>query len=89
MLMEGGRNPDEPAAFVCSASTREQRVVETTLGSAARDAVEKDVKAPSIFVVGEIVRLRPALDWMGAMDGRVLDPDPLGQGIDIPQAGNG
>lgn len=79
-LMEGGRHPDEPAAFVCSATTSGQRVVETTLGNAARDALEKNVKAPSIFVVGEIVRLRSALDWMGAIDGRVLDPDPLGEG---------
>jgi uroporphyrin-III C-methyltransferase len=29
-------------------------------------------------VVGEVVRLRPALDWLGAAAGRVLVADPLG-----------
>ena len=34
---------------------------------------------PALFVVGEVVRLRGGLDWLGALDGRTLDPDPLGQ----------
>ena len=32
----------------------------------------------AIPVLGEVVRLRSALDWLGAMGGRVLEPDPLG-----------
>lgn len=79
-LMAGGRSPDEPAAFVGSATTEHQRVVETTLGRAAIDVIEQSVTAPSIFVVGNIVRLRSALDWLGAIDGRVLNPDPLNEG---------
>ncbi len=30
------------------------------------------------LVIGEVVRLRAGLDWLGALSGRVLDADPLG-----------
>jgi uroporphyrin-III C-methyltransferase len=30
-----------------------------------------------MVVVGEVVRLRAGLDWLGALAGRVLVPDPL------------
>jgi uroporphyrin-III C-methyltransferase len=35
--------------------------------------------APAIIVIGENVRLREGLDWLGAMAGRVLEPYPLGR----------
>ena len=31
----------------------------------------------AIVCVGEVVRLRAGLDWLGAIAGRSLDPDPL------------
>jgi uroporphyrin-III C-methyltransferase len=31
-----------------------------------------------MVVVGEVVRLRAALDWLGASKGRELTADPLG-----------
>jgi uroporphyrin-III C-methyltransferase len=31
-----------------------------------------------MVVVGEVVRLRAALDWLGAAKGRALAADPLG-----------
>jgi len=75
-LIDGGRDANEPAAIVASATTDEQRVIETTLGAAAKRAEE--VSPPALFVVGEVVRLRAGLDWLGALSGRVLDADPLG-----------
>jgi len=30
-----------------------------------------------MVVVGDVVRLRAALDWLGALDGRQLLADPL------------
>lgn len=77
-LIEGGRTPDEPVAFVCNASTADQQVLETTLGKAAFDVEAADLKPPAIVVVGQVVRLRGALDWLGALDGRILEKDPLG-----------
>ncbi len=32
---------------------------------------------PAIIVIGENVKLAAGLDWVGAMAGRILDPDPL------------
>jgi uroporphyrin-III C-methyltransferase len=34
-------------------------------------------------VVGEVVRLRTGLDWLGALSGRVLEADPLGLGATL------
>lgn len=77
-LIAAGRKADEPVAFVTDASTEQQSVLETTLGNAARDVEEAGVEPPAIVVVGPVVQFRKALDWLGAAEGRVLSPDPLG-----------
>jgi uroporphyrin-III C-methyltransferase len=77
-LQDGGRPPDEPVAIVSKASTSEQRVLETTLGACAEDAVAQGIEPPCLVVIGEVVRLRAGLDWLGALTGRVLEADPLG-----------
>ncbi|MDO9418681.1 uroporphyrinogen-III C-methyltransferase [Pararhizobium sp.] len=76
-LMTAGRSPDEPMAFVCNAATTEQQVLETTLSRAEADVAASGLEPPAIVVVGEVVRLRPALDWLGALQGRVLVSDPF------------
>jgi uroporphyrin-III C-methyltransferase len=76
-LVDAGRAPAEPAAIVCRATTAQQRVLETTLGEAAAAAERAKLEPPAIFVVGDVVKLRGGLDWLGAGTGRVLDPDPL------------
>lgn len=81
-LIAAGRSHTQPMAFVCEATTSAQRVLETTLGTSIDDLEKTDIKPPAIVVVGEAVRLRAALDWMGALEGRVLDPDPLGRNFD-------
>lgn len=82
-LIDGGRSPDEPVAFVCNATNANQQVLETTLSRAEADAALLDINPPAIVVVGEVVRLRSALDWLGAANGRVLTPDPLGHNRDM------
>lgn len=77
-LIAAGRDADEPVAFVTDASTATQNVLETTLAKAADDVAASGLQPPAIVVVGQVVRLRPALDWMGAAAGRVLTADPLG-----------
>ena len=76
-LIAGGRSPDEPVAFVCNAATPEQAVLETTLSRAEADVDAAGLEPPAIVVVGEVVRLRAALDWIGALDGRQLAADPF------------
>jgi uroporphyrin-III C-methyltransferase len=73
-LIAAGRHPDEPAAVVADASKGSQRVTATTLARLGEAAIGD---APAILVIGENVRLREGLDWIGALAGRRLDPDPL------------
>ena len=77
-LMAAGRGGDEPVAIVSKATTAEQLVVETTLGRCAEEAARSRIEPPAMVVVGQVVRLRAALDWMGAIGGRALSADPLG-----------
>ncbi|MBB4272920.1 uroporphyrinogen-III C-methyltransferase [Rhizobium mongolense] len=76
-LIAAGRNPSEPVAFVCNAATTGQQVLETTLGEAPAAVAASGLEPPAIVVVGEVVRLRPSLDWLGALAGRRLQPDPF------------
>jgi uroporphyrin-III C-methyltransferase len=74
-LIEAGRAPDEPAAIVSDATFDKQDVRVTTLGELGARA--KESAAPAILVIGENVRLREGLDWVGAIGGKLLNPDPL------------
>lgn len=76
-LIAAGRSASEPVAFVCNASTKEQQVLETTLGEATAAAEASGLEPPAIVVVGEVVRLRSSLDWLGALAGRRLQRDPF------------
>jgi uroporphyrin-III C-methyltransferase len=76
-LLAHGRARAEPVAIVTKASLPEQKVIESTLAACADDALAHAVEPPCLLVVGEVVRLRAGLDWLGALTGRALDPDPL------------
>lgn len=77
LLIENGRRRDEPVALVRNATLKDQAVLETTLGQAAEDVARTGFKAPAIIVIGDVVKLREGLDWLGALEGRVLNRDPL------------
>ena len=76
-LIASGRSAFEPVAFVCNAATGDQQVLETTLGEAPDAVAASGLEPPAIVVVGEVVRLRASLDWLGALGGRRLQPDPF------------
>jgi uroporphyrin-III C-methyltransferase len=77
-LVQAGRDPNDPAAIVVRASLPDQRVLETTLAQAPSALAQAGLQPPGLFVVGEAVRLRAGLDWLGALShNRSLDPDPL------------
>jgi uroporphyrin-III C-methyltransferase len=88
-LLAAGRQVDEHVAIVSHATLPAQRVVETTLGEAAAAAASAGIEPPALVVVGAVVRLRAALDWLGALEGRRLDPDPLGTGRAAAAAADG
>ena len=79
VLLASGRPADEPAAVISQATLPEQRVVETTLENLSDMVAAHHIETPALLVIGEIVRLRAGLDWLGAMEGRILQADPLGQ----------
>ena len=58
-LIDAGRSPDEPVAFIERGTTRDERVITGTLGEVSDGAVEVD--SPAVFVIGEVVRLREEL----------------------------
>ena len=76
-LIAAGRQANEPVAIISRASTARQQVVVSRLDQAV--AASAAAATPAIIVVGEVVRLRAGLDWLGAIEGRQLDPDPLGK----------
>lgn len=82
LLIAAGRTEGEPMALVRNATLADQTVLETALGRAATDVAEAGFEAPAIIVIGEVVRLRAGLDWLGALAGRTLDADPLGRSLD-------
>ena len=78
-LIDAGRPASEPMAFICNAATGSQQVLETTLGEAPAAVAASGLEPPAVVVVGEVVRLRASLDWLGALAGRRLAPDPFGR----------
>jgi siroheme synthase len=56
-LIEAGRSPETPVAFIENATTPRERVVISTLGQAGTVPVE----APALFVIGDVVAKRAEL----------------------------
>lgn len=80
-LMDAGRDADEPCAVVCSATTGDQTVLETTLSQLATDIEASGMTPPAILCIGRSVLMRHALDWQAMLHGDApRDLDPLGRG---------
>jgi uroporphyrinogen III methyltransferase/synthase len=62
-LITGGKSPETPAALIRWGTTPEQETLTGTLADIAGKAKKQGFKPPSILVVGEVVSLRPKLDW--------------------------
>lgn len=66
-LIAAGRSADEPVAIISKATTSAQRVIETTLSAAAKDAAAAAIEPPALIAIGPVVRLRHQLDWLGQL----------------------
>lgn len=62
-LVRHGRSADTPAALVQQGTTRNQRVFSGTLGNLPQLVAEHEVHAPTLVIVGEVVKLRDQLAW--------------------------
>jgi uroporphyrin-III C-methyltransferase len=57
----GGMAHDTPAVVISSSTTSEERIIETSLGTAAVDAERQGISAPAIVIVGAIASMRQQL----------------------------
>ena len=62
-LIVHGRSPQTPVALIEKGTTQDQRVFVSDLVSIADVVAEKDVHAPTLFIVGEVVQLHESLKW--------------------------
>ncbi|MFT4743197.1 MAG: uroporphyrin-III C-methyltransferase [Yoonia sp.] len=80
-LIAAGRPASEPVAVVTTATTIDQRVLETTLGTIVADIAAAGMEPPAIICVGQSVLMRQVLDWQGQAAGIApRNLDPLGRG---------
>ena len=62
-LIEGGRSPETAAALIEWGTYPRQRTVTATLATLAEVAAREKVIAPSIAIVGDVVKLREEMRW--------------------------
>ena len=62
-LLEGGISADKPVAMVESGTYAKQRTLISTLGKIVKEAEEKQIKPPSVIVIGEVANLGRKLAW--------------------------
>lgn len=62
-LMECGKDPKTPLAFIEKGTTPYQRTVTCTLETAAETIVRENVTAPAITIMGGVVELGDKLAW--------------------------
>ncbi len=62
-LIAGGKSPDTPAAAVMHGTLPEQRTCVSTLAELPEAVRKAGLGAPSVVVIGDVVRLREGLSW--------------------------
>jgi uroporphyrin-III C-methyltransferase/precorrin-2 dehydrogenase/sirohydrochlorin ferrochelatase len=62
-LQRHGMSPDTPAALIEDGTTARQRVLAGTVANLPSIIVGSAVHAPTLLIVGEVVRLRQSLAW--------------------------
>lgn len=64
-LIEHGQRADMPVALVSKGTTPDQKVVVGTLADIASKVSDHQIQAPTLTIIGEVVRLREQLQWQG------------------------
>jgi uroporphyrin-III C-methyltransferase len=62
-LLAGGINAQKPVAMVESGTYLKQRTLIATLGTIVKEAEAKQIKPPSVIVIGEVANLGRKLAW--------------------------
>ena len=75
-LVAHGMSPGTPAALVERGTHREQRVLIGTLETLPKIVTESQVRAPTLTIVGDVVRLHDRLKWFSPE--RDIEPTVVG-----------
>lgn len=67
-LLAAGRSPDTPIAMVHNGTRPDQIVVTGTLSTMVAEVAKAKIKAPTLIIVGEVVKLREQLNWFKQED---------------------
>jgi uroporphyrin-III C-methyltransferase len=62
-LLKGGISPKKPVAMIESGTYIKQRTLISTLGTVVEEAKAKEIKPPSVIVIGEVANLGRKLAW--------------------------
>jgi len=62
-LVAHGRSPQTPVALIEKGTTQEQRVLVADLSTIANVVAAQEVHAPTLFIVGDVVKLHDNLKW--------------------------
>jgi len=62
-LIEHGMSVDTPVALVSRGTTVDQDVITATLESLAEEIKGKEIHAPTLTIVGDVVKLHGSLNW--------------------------
>ena len=62
-LLKHGMPSSTPVAVIQQGTTQTQKVVVGNLNKIADLAVEKEIQAPTIIIIGEVVKLQESLSW--------------------------
>src|SRR5947199_43839 len=62
-LSQNGLDTNTPVAMVRWGTTGHQQSIEGTLGTIAQVAADAKISAPTVAVIGDVVKLRPKLNW--------------------------
>lgn len=62
-LLQHGMSSSTPVAVVQQGTTKNQKVVVANLDKIAALATENEIQAPTIIIIGEVVKLQKSLSW--------------------------
>ncbi len=64
-LIAHGQRANMPVALISKGTTPDQKVVVGTLADIASKVTEHQIQAPTLTIIGEVVKLREQLQWQG------------------------
>jgi uroporphyrin-III C-methyltransferase / precorrin-2 dehydrogenase / sirohydrochlorin ferrochelatase len=86
-LIGHGMAADTPAALVEQGTTEDQRVITATIATLPQSVAGAEVRAPTLIIIGSVVRLREKLGWFETGAGHAAQLDPQFR-MDGAQLGN-